>query len=90
MATGTPGTTAMHYIDLDYFQPDCKIRDQQMAMLMSMRQTQDQQLIANTRNWIQPWQVLTDPTQYQHYRAIGTGQTNWLIDRHLMYLRNNC
>lgn len=90
VATGTPGVAPMNYVDLNYFQPDCRIRDQQVAMLMSMRQTPDQMLIGHTTNWIQPWQSVTNPDKYNNTRAVATGQTNWLIDRHLMYLRNNC
>ena len=45
-ATGTPSRTAMSIDDLEYFQPNCKIAQQQIAMLNSMRRSADDQLFS--------------------------------------------
>ena len=41
----------MAYEDLNYFQVDCKIAVQQRAMLMSMRQTRDEQALDRLTFW---------------------------------------
>ena len=46
-ATGTPSRTAMSIEDLKYFQTDCKIAPQQIAMLNSMRRTADGKVGSN-------------------------------------------
>jgi hypothetical protein len=46
IATGTPSRTAMSINDLEYFRYDCKISQQQIAMLNSMRRTDDDQLFS--------------------------------------------
>ena len=64
-ATGTPSRTAMSINDLEYFQPNCKIAQQQMAMLNSMRRTADDQLFSlggwsgedKKINWLINWHI---------------------------------
>ena len=64
-ATGTPSRTAMSINDLEYFQPNCKIAQQQMAMLNSMRRTADDQLFSLSGwsgedkkiNWLINWHI---------------------------------
>ena len=50
-ASGTPSARPMAYEDLNYFQVDCKIAVQQRAMLMSMRQTRDEQALDRLTFW---------------------------------------
>lgn len=64
-ATGTPSRTAMSINDLEYFQYDCRISGQQIAMLNSMRRTADDQLLGlggwngqdRKINWLINWHI---------------------------------
>ena len=64
-ATGTPSRSAMSVQDLEYFQPNCKIAQQQIAMLHSMRRTADDQLFSLSGwtgqdkkiNWLINWHI---------------------------------
>lgn len=64
-ATGTPSRTAMTIEQLEYFQPNCKIAAQQIAMLNSMRRTDDDQLFSLSGwtgqdrkiNWLINWHI---------------------------------
>ena len=64
-ATGTPSRTAMSIDDLEYFQPNCKIAQQQIAMLNSMRRSADDQLFSLSGwsgqdrkiNWLINWHI---------------------------------
>ena len=64
-ATGTPSRTAMSIDDLEYFQPNCKIAQQKIAMLNSMRRTADDQLFSLSGwsgqdrkiNWLINWHI---------------------------------
>ena len=71
-ATGTPSRSAMSVQDLEYFQPDCRIAREQMAMLNSMRRTADDQLFS-----LSGW-------------CGEDKKVNWLITRHIRYLRDYC
>ena len=84
---GTVHRTPMAAADLNYFQINCKIKTEQIAMLQSMRTTPDEQLIARVSNALQPWQVVTSNEEYKHKQQIGSTRTNWLINQHLMALR---
>ncbi len=55
---GTPSATVMTHEQLRYFQIDCKIKNQQMAMLESMRLTPDEQFIASMKE-INPFEPRT-------------------------------
>ena len=64
-ATGTPSRMAMSIDDLEYFQYDCRISAQQIAMLNSMRRTADDQLLSVSGwngqdkkiNWLINWHI---------------------------------
>jgi hypothetical protein len=64
-ATGTPGRTAMTIEQLEYFQPDCAIAQQQMILLNSMRRSPDDQLLSFSGwtgqdrkiNWLINWHI---------------------------------
>lgn len=46
--------------DLNHFVVDCKIKQQQVDMLQSMRQTQDEQFTARMRSMFQPFRWTSD------------------------------
>ena len=48
---GPPSRPVANLNDLNYFQPDCKIRDQQIAYLQSLRRTSDDMLFSFS-GWI--------------------------------------
>jgi hypothetical protein len=73
--------------DLNYFQVDCKIKAQQIAMLQSMRQTPDERFFAQLRNAFQPWNIITDPNTRNINNSIAHGNPNKYIDFHLNSLR---
>jgi hypothetical protein len=77
----------MSSVDLSYFQVDCRIKAQQIAMLQSMRTTPDEQLIARVSNAVQPWKAITDNRVYIENQQIGSTRTNWFINQHLMALK---
>jgi len=82
--------TPMGFQDLDHFQIDCKKKVQQIAFLQSMRPTPDEKLIAGFSAMLQPWAYLTDPYGQDSKQAVSTGRTEWLINQHLMTIRDNC
>ena len=75
--------------DLNYFQIDCKKKEQQIRMLQSMRQTPDEQVSASFGNMLQPWKVITDPSVFQQRAEIGSGAINWQINYNL-HLLSSC
>lgn len=84
-------TTPVHRLpmaaeDLNYFRIDCRRKEQQVAMLQSMRQTADEQAGAAFTNAFTPWRVITDPVGYQRRHEIGTGQINRQINYNLHLL----
>ena len=84
---GTVHNTSMAATDLNYFQVNCKLKAEQIVMLQSMRASPDEQLIARVSNAVQPWQVITNKDAYNQKQQIGSSRTNWLINQHLMALR---
>lgn len=72
--------------DLNYFQVDCRRKEQQVAMLQSMRQTSDEQASAVFTNAFTPWRAITDPIAYQRRHEIGSGTTNRQINYNLHLL----
>jgi hypothetical protein len=81
---------AMHPDDLDRFVVDCKLKEQQIAMLQSMRQSRNDIAAARVNNAFKPWTVITDPRNYNYHSQVGSGRVNWLIDQLLMQLRDYC
>ena len=77
----------MESVDLNWFVPDCRIAAQQVAMLQSMRQSRDQRFTASLTNSVTPWRIVTDPRSYAHNVDQASGQINWMIDQHLLRLR---
>ena len=80
----------MRSADLDYFQVNCDIKEQQIKFLQSQRTTRDQQLWARLSNVLQPWQSMTDPDAYKQRHRVGQGYTNWVLDQHLMAIARDC
>ena len=85
-----PRSEPMGFIDLDHFQVDCSHRTAQIALLQSMRSTPDDRLVARVGNAIQPWLVYTNPEQHYNNANRGYGRTDWVINRKLIALRDNC
>jgi hypothetical protein len=73
--------------DLNYFQPDCRIKQQQIEMLQSMRQTPDEQLMAYGKNITHFWHKYTQPDEHRRRAEIGTGEINRQINYNLQLLR---
>jgi hypothetical protein len=77
----------MAAIDLNYFQPDCRIKQQQIEMLQSMRQSGDEQLFAYAKNITHFWQKYTNEDEYRRRDEIGSGEINRQINYNLQLLR---
>ena len=73
--------------DLNYFRIDCSKKEQQIAMLQSMRQSGDEQLEAQVTNMAQFWTAITDPVGYQRRQDIASGNINKQINYNLQHLR---
>ena len=43
-ATGAPSASTVSLYDINYFQPDCRIKEQQMHFLQSLRRGRDDKL----------------------------------------------
>jgi hypothetical protein len=86
----TIGSQPMRFSDLDHFQIDCARRNEQMALLQSMRSTPDDRLFALLSNKVQPWKQFSDPDQYNENAIRGYGRGDWVINQKLMELRDNC
>lgn len=85
-----PTTQVMPWMDLDRFTPDCRIKEQQVRLLQSMRVSADDRLVYHFDNVTQPWHIVTRAQTWNHRQQVSTGRTNWLINQHLLTLRNNC
>ena len=75
---------------LDGFQPDCSRKAQQVKFLQSFRNSDAQRLGARVETLLTPWRWFTDNDKQKHVYLTGRGDYNWLINQHLMTLRNNC
>ena len=80
----------MHAIDLESFQINCRIKEQQMKFLQSMRSGRDERMLAGVGNLTQPWSRWTDNKEHYQRRSIHSGRTNWLINQHLLHLTRDC
>ena len=80
----------MHAIDLESFQINCRIKEQQIQFLQSMRSGRDERMYAGAGNLTQPWSRWTDSEEHYQRRSIHNGRTNWLINQHLMHLSRDC
>lgn len=77
----------MDWNDLEWFVVDCRHRDSQIAMLQAMRPTNDEKLFARLNNELLFWQPVTNPDQVAQRQQIGSGRVDWLINQHLLRLR---
>jgi hypothetical protein len=80
----------MPTIDLDHFQIDCRIKEQQIRFLQSMRVNADERINANLLNIGLLWQRFTNPAQFQQRADIGSGYSNWAINQLLVRLAHDC
>lgn len=76
--------------DLDHFVPDCSKKREQVEWLQSFRNSKAQRLTARIEVYATPWRWITDPEAQRRLSLLGRGDYNWLINQHLMTLRNNC
>jgi len=75
---------------LDQFQPDCSRKAEQVQFLQSFRNNNTQRLGARVKTLLTPWRWFTEPSEQRHVYLTGRGDYNWLINQHLMTLKNNC
>ncbi len=76
--------------DLDNFQIDCAIKQQQIDFLVSQRLSTNERILQNYTRIFTPWRGITDPYRARAEAAQGSGRTNWLISQHLLALSRNC
>lgn len=74
--------------DLNYFRPDCSKREQQIAMLQSMRPTAEEQWAASLQNIATPFGAIINSKEYQRRQEIASGRINTLITYNLQVLRD--
>ena len=85
----TANSTVAVY-DLENFQINCRIKEQQIKFLQSLRTNRDTQFVANIENTIKPWTMITDYPQYRQRASIANGYTNWNINQLLLRLGYDC
>jgi hypothetical protein len=76
----------MTYQELNYFQVDCKRKQQQVEMLQSMRQNQDEMASAALTNLFKPWTAVTDPRGFYERHKASEGGINKQINYNLFLL----
>jgi hypothetical protein len=77
----------MSHADLEWFVANCKFKTEQIAMLQAMRPTNDEKMFARLNNELFFWQPFTNPSQFEQRQQVGSGRVDWLINQHLMRLR---
>ena len=77
----------MNYNDLEWFVVDCRQKRQQIAMLQAMRPTRDEKLFARLNNELLFWEPFTNPEKFQQRNQIASSRVDWLINQHLLRLR---
>jgi hypothetical protein len=89
--TGCANTSAPHrtmsWQDLEWFAVDCRQKTEQIAMLQAMRPTNDEKLFARLNNELFFWEPFTNPARFEQRQQIGSNRIDWLINQHLMRLR---
>lgn len=80
----------MDYYDLDHFQIDCSLKQQQVEFLNSMRMSETEMRAFRLQGFLTPWTKLTDPNGADRVRKTGNGDYNWLINQHLYSLATQC
>jgi hypothetical protein len=83
----SPYRVPMSTVDLNYFRVDCKQKQQQVAMLQSMRLSADEQFAARMRLSLQPWTIVTNGTVWAVNYDMAHGNPNRYINYHLNQLR---
>jgi hypothetical protein len=74
-----PSRVPMNTVDLNTYQINCKLKDQQVAFLQSMRQTREEQFAAHMRSTFRPF-------SWTHDHDIAHNNPNKYIDYHLNQL----
>ena len=74
-----PDRVPMATIDLNHFQIDCRYKEQQVAMLQSMRQSRDENFAARMR-------AMAQPLSWNENHDIAYGNPNKYINHHLRQL----
>jgi hypothetical protein len=89
--TGCANLSAPHrtmsWQDLEWFVVDCRHKTEQIAMLQAMRPTNDEKLFARLNNELLFWQPFTAPEKFAQRQQIGSNRVDWLINQHLLRLR---
>jgi len=75
-----PSRVPMATVDLNYFQVDCRRKDEQVAMLQAMRQSRDEQFASRMRAMVNPFVWTSD-------HDIAYNNPNKYINYHLQNLR---
>jgi hypothetical protein len=79
-------TASIEHLDSG-FRLDCSRKQEQIAMLQSMRQSRDESFEAYLRVFLQPWRVVTAPGDHQIDVEVAYGNPNKYINYHLNQLR---
>ena len=74
-----PNRVPMSTHDLNHYQINCRLKNQQVAFLQSMRQTRDEQFAAGMRSMMRPF-------SWTHDHDIAHNNPNKYIDFHLNQL----
>jgi hypothetical protein len=90
LCSGCTTTRPMGYNDVNYYQIDCSKKNEQVAMLNSMRSDRDDRAMAKLRNIFQPWLPFTNPTEYANNYYQGTGRTDAYINYKAQDLSDSC
>ena len=77
----------MSHADLEWFVADCRFKTEQIVMLQAMRPTRDEKMFARLNNELLFWQVFTAPEKAEQRSQIGSNRVDWLINQHLLRLR---
>jgi len=80
----------MDWNDLDHFQVDCSIKQEQIEFLVSMKHGRTDMMDARLLELVTPWARLTDPNGARRVHRTGNGDYNWLINQHLHTLATQC
>jgi len=70
----------MTSMDLNYYQVDCRRKQEQVQFLQSMRVTQDEQFAARMRLMWRSDQMITNPRVYLVNHDIANGNPNKYIN----------
>jgi len=80
----------MDWYDLDHFQIDCSLKQQQIEFLNNMRLSESEMREFRLQRLLTPWTIFTDPEGSARVRKTGNGEYNWLINQHLHSLATQC